>query len=145
MDAVLSNPSLRLFGIIYLILVLKMFAVGVATSFYRIRDKSYATPEDYRLQGLAPATTVNENVERARRAHRNDLENILPFFGVGLFYALTAPSPTLARIYFIGYAAARVLHTVFYLMELQPYRTIAFGVAALLMLAMLVSAFAALV
>jgi glutathione S-transferase len=141
MDALLSNPALRLFGITYLILVVKMVAVGWCTSFYRLRDKSYATPEDYRLQGLAPTGTPHEGIERTRRAHRNDLENILPYFGVGLFYALTDPSPLGARVYFIGYTVARVLHSVFYLMELQPYRTIVFEVAQLLMLAMLITTF----
>jgi glutathione S-transferase len=139
MDALLHNPALRLFGITYLILVVKMVAVGWSTSFYRIRDKTFATPEDYRLQGLTPKTGVHEDVERTRRAHRNDLENILPYFGVGLLYALTNPSLTAARIYFIGYTVARVLHSVFYLMEMQPHRTIAFGVAQVLMLVMLAS------
>lgn len=145
MDALLSNPAVQLFGITYLILVFKMLAVGWCTSYFRIRDKTYATPEDYRLQGLTPAAAVNENVERTRRAHRNDLENILPYFGVGLIYALTGPSLLAAGIYFIGFTAARVLHSVFYIMEMQPHRTIAFGVAQLLLLAMLVSTFIALV
>ena len=107
----LNNPALRLFGVTYLILVLKMVAVGYATSFYRIRDKHFATPEDYRLQGLTPKTGVNEDVERARRAHQNDLENILPYFGVGLLYALTNPSLGMARLCFIGFTVARILHS----------------------------------
>ena len=41
----------------------------------------------------------------------------------------------------IGYTAARVLHSVFYLRQLQPWRTLAFGVAQILMLVMLVSTF----
>ncbi len=145
METLLHNPALRLFGVTYLILVLKMVALGYATSFYRIRDKHFATPEDYRLQGLTPKTSVNEDVERARRAHRNDLENILPYFGVGLLYALTNPSITAARIFFIGFTAARVLHSVCYLWQLQPWRTLAFGVAQILMLLMLVITLLALV
>jgi uncharacterized MAPEG superfamily protein len=137
MDILVNNPALRLFGATYMILVLKMVAVGWATSFYRIRDKTFATPEDYALQGLTPKAVVNEDVERARRAHRNDLENILPYFGVGLLYALTNPSPTAAKIYFVGYTTARVLHSVFYLLSLQPWRTVAFAVAQILMVLML--------
>ncbi len=137
MDALLNNPALRLFGITYMILVLKMVAVGWVTSFYRIRDKTFATPEDYALQGLTPKSGMHEDIERVRRAHRNDLENILPYFGVGLLYALTNPSYTWAGIFFVGYTAARVLHSVCYLLSLQPWRTIAFGVAQLLMLLML--------
>ena len=145
MDALLHNPALRLFGITYLILVVKMVAVGWATSFYRIRDKAFATPEDYALRGLPPKTVVHEDIERVRRAHRNDLENILPYFGVGLLYALTNPSPTAAKIYFIGYTAARILHSVCYLLSLQPWRSIAFGVAQILMVVMLLSTLVGLV
>lgn len=138
MSLLLESPVLQLFGLTYMILVLKMVAVGWSTSFFRIRDKHFATPEDYRLQGLTPKTAVNEDVERTRRVHRNDLENILPYFGVGLFYALTNPSITSARICFIGYTVARVLHSAFYIASLQPWRTLAFAVAQILMLTMAV-------
>jgi len=138
MDTLLANPALQLFGITYLILVLKMVAVGSYTSIMRTRRGVYATPEDYELQGATPKGG-DEDIERARRAHRNDLENILPFFGVGLLYALGNPSMFAARIYFIGYMLARILHSVFYIRSMQPHRTIAFGVALLLMLAMLVT------
>jgi len=145
MDTLLANnAALQLFGIVYLLLVLKMVAVGTYTSVQRIRGGVYATPEDYALQGLQPKAGVNEDVERVRRAHQNDLENILPFFGVGLFYALTNPSPTAARIYFIGYATARILHSICYIRGLQPHRTVAFGIAMVLMLGMLLSTLATL-
>ena len=132
------SPALRLFGITFLILVLKMVAVGFYTSSIRIRRKVYATPEDYAFQGLTSSGSHDADIERARRAHRNDLENILPYFGVGLLYTFTNPTTVAASIYFIGYTVARILHSVFYLGALQPHRTIAFAVALLLMLAMLV-------
>lgn len=144
MRALLDDPAVRLFGVTYLILVLKMVAVGGYTSYLRIRSNWYATPEDYEFQGVSPRSGVNEAVERARRAHQNDLENILPFFGVGFLYALTAPSLTAARIYFVGYATARVLHSVFYLGGRQPHRTVAFSVALLLMLGMVLATLVAL-
>ena len=135
-----SSPALRLFAITYLILVVKMVVVGFYTSSLRIRRKVYATPEDYELQGL-PRAGVDEDIERARRAHRNDLENILPYFGVGLLYTFINPSMFAAEIYFIGYTVARVLHSIFYIRAMQPHRTIAFGIALVLMLAMLVTTF----
>merc|ERR1712110_529110 len=37
---------------------------------------------------------LNENVERVRRAHQNDIENILPFLILGFLYMfLTPPTP----------------------------------------------------
>jgi len=137
----LDDPVVRLYVVVYLLLVLKMAAVGTYTSILRLGRKVYATPEDYALQGLARRTTVDEDVERVRRAHRNDLENILPFFVVGFCYLLTRPSWNAAAIYLIGYLIARVAHSVFYIRSLQPHRTIAFTLGAVLTVCMMVQTF----
>jgi len=134
----LSDPVVRLFAVVYLLLVLKIALVGGYTSILRLSRKVFATPEDYRLQGLAPRATVDEDIERVRRAHQNDLENILPFFIVGLFYLMTHPSMLAAEIYGIGYLVVRTLHSVFYIRSMQPHRTIAFTLGSVLTLAMLV-------
>ena len=68
----------------------------------------------------------------------------MPYFGVGLLYSFTQPSDTGAAIYLIGFTTARVLHSVFYVLQMQPYRTIAFGVAQLLLLSMMVHTLVAL-
>jgi len=128
---------MRLFAIAYSVLVIKMLAMGGYTSFLRVRRGVYATPEDYSLQGLSPRRETDEDIERVRRAHRNDLENILPFFAVGFFYAASGPSLAAARICFIGYALARVLHSIFYILALQPHRTLAYAVGLVLTLVML--------
>lgn len=138
----LEQPAMRLFALTYLLLVLKMAAVGWVTSYYRLRKRVFSTPEDYTAQGLSPRQVRDEDVERARRAHRNDLENILPFFAVGFFYALTQPSLGVARILFVGYLLARVLHSVFYLAALQPWRTLAFAVGQAITVVMLLITFA---
>jgi uncharacterized MAPEG superfamily protein len=139
MQDLLANPAVRLFAICYLILVIKMMAVGTYTSSIRIRRRVFATPEDYTFQGMSASEALDAEVERARRAHRNDLENILPFLGVGLIYALTNPSTLGAQISFIGFTLARVLHSIFYVYQLQPHRTLAFMVGALLMLWMVIA------
>src|SRR5215467_11823741 len=122
----LDDPVVRLYVVVYALLVLKMAAVGTYTSILRLGRKVYATPEDYDLQHLPRRSTPDEDVERVRRAHRNDLENVLPFFVVGLLFLLTRPSYTAAAIYLIGYLVARVAHSIFYIRAMQPYRTIAF-------------------
>ena len=45
-------------------------------------------------------TGVNEAVERVRRAHLNDMENILPFFCLGLLYIFTGPALATATLVF---------------------------------------------
>src|SRR5262249_60531210 len=119
-EDLIRAPAVHLFALVAMLLVIKMMLVGGYTSVLRIRRRVYSTPEDYRLQGLAPRETVDDEVERVRRAHRNDLENILPFLAVGFLYALTGPSPFAARVYFLGFLAARLLHTVFYIAALHP-------------------------
>lgn len=139
MEGWMGNEAVRLFAVCYLILVLKMMAVGTYTGMTRIRRSVFSAPEDYAFTGSEPAAGRDEGIERARRAHRNDLENILPFFGVGLFYALSGPSATGAWISFGGFTLARVLHTLLYLGASQPGRTIAFTVGALLLLWMVLA------
>ena len=134
----LELPAVRLFAVVYLLLVLKITAVGSYTSILRLRRKVFATPEDYRLQGLAPRQNADPDIERVRRAHQNDLENILPFFIVGFLFLMTRPTLLAAQIYGIGYLVARTLHSVFYIRSMQPHRTIAFALGGVLTLAMLV-------
>lgn len=64
------------------------------------------------------------------RGHRNDLENILPFLVVGLFYVLTNPAVTLATLLFKVVAIARIVHTIVYTVVVipQPARALAWFV-----------------
>jgi len=53
------------------------------TAFYRVRKGAVSNPEDV---GSIPKSEikVDEDVERIRRAHLNDLENIPAFFFAAL-------------------------------------------------------------
>jgi uncharacterized MAPEG superfamily protein len=117
----------RLYAICALLLVLKMLALAAFTSSIRIRRRVFASPEDYRFQGQEPSPRIDADVERARRAHRNDLENVLPFLAIGPIYVLSGPTELGAWICFAGFTTARILHTLFYLREAMPHRTIAYG------------------
>ena len=86
-------------------------------------------PEDYAAVGASPQggrSLPDERIERLRRALLNDLENIPPFFGVGLIYALSGPSLGMARLLIGGFALSRIAHTIFYVRGLQPHRSVAF-------------------
>ena len=139
MNDLMGNASFHLFAICYLVLVLKMVAVGGYTSYLRITRRVYATGEDYGMQGMDPSEEIDGEIERVRRAHRNDLENILPFLGVGILYALSEPTMVGAQINLLGFTVARVLHSIFYIRGMQPHRTIAFSVGFVLMLWMTVT------
>jgi glutathione S-transferase len=136
---VLGTLAARLYALCTLLLVLKMMGLATYTSSIRIRRKVYASPEDYRFQGQAPSGRGDPDIERARRAHRNDLENILPFLAVGPIYVLSGPSDAGAWICFVGFTTARILHTLFYVREAMPHRTLAFGAGYFILLWMVIS------
>ncbi|XP_043658774.1 microsomal glutathione S-transferase 1 isoform X2 [Drosophila teissieri] len=112
------------------VLVLKIFAAAIYSGLMRFLTATFANPEDL----LSPKLKVkfdDPNVERVRRAHRNDLENILPFFAIGLLYVLTDPAAFLAINLFRAVGIARIAHTLVYAVVVvpQPSRAIAFFVA----------------
>jgi glutathione S-transferase len=125
----LAQPAVRVLAFWYLLLVVKMLMLIFRISSARMKTSTFATPEDYAAIGATPPDgplVPDERIERLRRALQNDLENILPFFAVGLIYALSGPSLGMARFLFAGFALSRILHTVFYLQGRQPHRSIAF-------------------
>lgn len=61
------------------------------------------------------------------RAHLNDIENILPYLMIGLFYVLTDPRPLVSTILFKTATIARFAHTIVYLLAIpQPARALCF-------------------
>lgn len=61
------------------------------------------------------------------RAHRNDMENILPGFLVGFIYVLINPAASTACILFKISAIARIIHTIVYSVYVLPQPARAFS------------------
>ncbi|XP_034118534.1 microsomal glutathione S-transferase 1 isoform X1 [Drosophila albomicans] len=126
----LNNEVFRCFMGWSAVLVLKMFGMSLLTGLWRFITLTFANPEDL----MSPKLKVkfdDPNVERVRRAHRNDLENILPFFIVGLLYTLTNPSAFIAINLFRAVGISRIAHTLVYAVVVvpQPARALSFFVA----------------
>lgn len=124
---ILETLAGKLRAMAVLVLALKMLILAALTSRARLQTKTFASPEDYAGQNLPASTERHPEVERHRRAHRNDLENFVPFFAVGALYAASGPSDWGAWLCLAGFAVARLLHTVFYLRHAMPHRTIAYA------------------
>lgn len=109
------------------VLVVKMLVMSVLTGMQRFRKKAFVNPEDISRMPKLKLKTDDPDVERVRRAHLNDLENILPYFVIGFFYVLTNPDPLLATILFRAVALSRIAHTLVYAVVVvpQPARAIA--------------------
>ncbi|XP_054447366.1 microsomal glutathione S-transferase 1 [Pteronotus mesoamericanus] len=115
------------------IILSKMMFMSIATAFYRVTRKVFANPEDCASFGKGESAKkylrVDDRVERVRRAHLNDLENIVPFLGIGLLYSLSGPDLSTAILHFRLFVGARIYHTIAYLLPLpQPNRGLAFFV-----------------
>lgn len=134
----MDNVAFRVYAVCTTILVFKMVTVALLTGRARIRLQAFITPEDARLNKVAECAHEPPEIQRLHRLHQNDVENILPFFAVGLVYVLSGASPLGATAYFSTFTVARVLHTIFYLAKLQPWRSIVFTVGLLCMVMMLV-------
>ncbi|XP_072529201.1 microsomal glutathione S-transferase 1-like [Salminus brasiliensis] len=123
------------------IVILKMMFMAPLTGYFRVTRKAFANLEDTHLAKTAEEKKrmlcVNEDVERVRRCHQNDLENIVPFVVVGLLYALTGPDLSTALLHFRLFAASRFIYMLAYVMALpHPSRPLAWMVGMVTTLSM---------
>lgn len=115
-----ENPVFRVYLIAVALTVLKVMGQGWMTVYRMMRSKSgWASPEDLQpgLYNPSPAPdqlAVNDYVDRSRRMHRNDLENIPAFWAIGLAYVAVAPPLWQAQLAMFGFVAARAGHAVAY-------------------------------
>lgn len=115
-----QNPLFATYAIAATLMILKAVSMSWLTVVRMMQVKGgFRSPEDLRKTALNPEPNPrqlepDERVERMRRIHLNDLEN-LPFFLVaGFLYVLTEPSLLLARVLLYGYVASRLLHFAAY-------------------------------
>ncbi|MGB8692663.1 MAG: MAPEG family protein [Steroidobacteraceae bacterium] len=115
-----QNPLFATYAIAATLMILKAVSMSWLTVVRMMQVKGgFRSPEDLRTTALNPEPNPrqlepDERVERMRRIHLNDLEN-LPFFLVaGFLYVLTEPSLLLARVLLYGYVASRLLHFAAY-------------------------------
>jgi uncharacterized MAPEG superfamily protein len=112
----LDNPVFVAYLIASAIMVLKVMGQGWMTVYRMMKaGAGYASPEDLQ-QGLINKSpdpsqlAVNEYVDRSRRMHRNDLENIPAFWIAGLLFVAINPAVLLAQLLLYGFVAARLAH-----------------------------------
>ena len=117
----LQDPLFATYVIAATLMILKAVGMSWLTVVRMMSAQGgFRSPEDLRKTPLNPTPDPkqlepDERVERIRRIHLNDLEN-LPFFLVaGLLYVLTQPSLWLAQLLLYGYVVTRLLHFAAYL------------------------------
>jgi len=104
------------------ICLFKMTLMSGLTSINRLRRKVFANPEDAAGFGGDKVILNDPVVERIRRCHLNDMENIYVFVLLGFFYCFTMPSYRTAVWIFRIFTISRFAHVFVYLTEAQQPR-----------------------
>ncbi|HCE09069.1 MAG TPA: glutathione S-transferase [Oxalobacteraceae bacterium] len=116
----LQNPLFATYVIAATLMILKAVCMSWLTVVRMMQVKGgFRSPEDIRKTPLNPEPNpkqleTDERVERIRRIHLNDLENIPFFLVAGFLYILTEPTLLVARILLYGYVVSRLLHFAAY-------------------------------
>lgn len=119
------------YAVTAILLFLKMSAISVYQGYHRIGRRTFRIPEDAAWAGQAPVAEDLPKVVRAQNAWRNDVENIPIFLALAVAYVWVEASPSAMPWLFLGFTAARCLHTYCYLRALQPWRSVAHAVGLL--------------
>ncbi|KAM6985700.1 microsomal glutathione S-transferase 1-like [Aplochiton taeniatus] len=142
MAHLIDNQVFLAFSTYATIVIVKMMMMAPLTAYYRLTRKAFANEEDARVHGKTPEDKkkmlrVDSDVERVRRCHQNDLENIIPFVLIGLLYSLTGPDLSTALFHFRVFVGSRFCHTVAYVCSLpQPSRGLPWLVGVVVTLSM---------
>jgi uncharacterized MAPEG superfamily protein len=112
----LENPIFVTYVIAATLMIIKMMGQGWITVARMMKiGGGFLNPEDAN-QGMTNPNPrpgqldADEYVERSRRMHRNDTENIPVFLIAGLLFVLTQPPLWLAQVALFGYVASRLAH-----------------------------------
>ena len=115
-----DNPVFVTYMITAALMVLKIMGQGWVTVYRMLKsDVGLVNPEDVQVGPFnknprPEQLEINDYVDRSRRMHRNDLENIPAFLAAGLIFVAAGPSILLANILMFGFVLARFAHSVAY-------------------------------
>ena len=139
MNALAGIPAFSAYAVSVIGLGLNLLGLANATALTRARAGEVINPEDRKINQKASVVydEGNDQTARYRRAHRNALENTPLFMITALVLTLMGASATIGAALFYPYAGLRILHSVCYVKQIQPFRTMTFALAALIQIVML--------
>jgi glutathione S-transferase len=132
---------LRIYTLTTIVLALKMAAIAVVQGRARQSAGAFVNPEDAKAFKATPVPQEVDAVRRAARAWLNDLENIPIFLILAWIYVAAGLSASALALYCAVFTVARILHTIFYINGVQPWRTIVFTIGAAAMLTLMIHLF----
>lgn len=134
----MDNPIFRMYLGYAALAIVKVLAMAPITAYHRIKNKAFANEEDAkRGNKTIPLNTNHPDVERVRRCHQNDIENVIFFVALGLLYVATGPSIMAATWHFRIFVISRYIHTLAYLNAVpQPARALSFFIGLVTLFSM---------
>jgi uncharacterized MAPEG superfamily protein len=146
----LTNPVFATYASAASLMVLKLMAQGWITVVRMMANQGgFMSPEDMKAGPANPKPRpgqldLNDDVDRSRRIHRNDLENIPAFLAIGLLFVAIAPPLAAAQWLLYGFVAARLLHFIAYsTAQRHEVRATFYSVGSLIVIAMAIWVLAA--
>jgi uncharacterized MAPEG superfamily protein len=136
-SATAANPAFLAYVSTCLALSLNLLTLWVSSGALRAKGGVAINPEDGARYGAPVSDLDPPAVARLLRAHRNAEATIYPFLLLGLLYVLAGGGAGVVVPIFATFTAARVAHSIVYLKGMQPWRTIAFAVSLLAILALM--------
>jgi uncharacterized MAPEG superfamily protein len=132
-----ANPAFLAYVLTCLVLSLNLLMLWVSSGALRAKGGMAINPEDGARYGAPVSELDPPAVARLLRAHRNAEATIYPFLLLGLLYVLAGGGAGMAVPIFAIFIAARIVHSIVYLKALQPWRSIAFAISLLAILALM--------
>ena len=140
-----ENPVFVTYVIAATLMIVKMMGQGWITVARMMKiGGGFLNPEDA-ARGMANPTPragqldPDDYVERSRRMHRNDTENIPMFLVAGFLFVLTQPPLLVAQVLLFGYAASRLAHFwAYFTAKSHEVRATFFSIGSLIVIGMAV-------
>jgi uncharacterized MAPEG superfamily protein len=130
------------------LMIVKMMGQGWITVARMMKvGGGFVNPEDAKPGLVNPHPRAgqldpDDFVERSRRMHRNDTENIPMFLAAGFLFALTQPPLLLAQVLLYGYVVSRLGHFwAYFTARSHEVRATFFSIGSLIVIGMAVSTF----
>lgn len=141
----MDNPAFEVYAIAAAIMILKVMLQGWMTVHRMLKtNEGLVNPEDLKV-GLINKDPhpgqleVHDYVDRSRRMHRNDLENIPAFLAVGLLFVAVDPALWAVQILMYGFVLARLAHFAAYVTaQVHEVRATFYTIGSLIVISMAV-------
>ena len=141
----IENPVFATYVIAATLMIIKMMGQGWITVFRMMKvGGGFLNPEDANPGMTNPSPRpgqldADDYVERSRRMHSNDTENIPVFLVAGLLFALTQPPLLVAQVLLYGFVATRLAHFwAYFTAKSHEVRATFFSIGSLIVIGMAV-------